>query len=140
MIAAQLRATWRQFRLSPFDVSTEAGRSAERHRRILLSAGANTMSKVLGLSVTIVSIPLVLNSLGAERFGIWSTLASLVITLQFIDLGIGNGLINAVSEAHGRGDRAAIRRYFSSAVLALFGAALLLLLLTPLVVTQVTPS
>lgn len=137
MIAAQLRATWRQFRLSPFDVSTEAGRSAERHRRILLSAGANTMSKVLGLSVTIVSIPLVLNSLGAERFGIWSTLASLVITLQFIDLGIGNGLINAVSEAHGRGDRAAIRRYFSSAVLALFGAALLLLLLTPLVVTQV---
>lgn len=137
MIAAQMRATWRQFRLSPFDVSTEVGRSAERHRRILLSAGATTLSKVLGLLVTIVSIPLVLNHLGAERFGIWSTLASLVITLQFIDLGIGNGLINAVSEAHGRGDRAAIRRYFSSAVLALSGAALLLLLLTPIVATQV---
>ena len=136
MIAAQMRATWRQFRLSPFDVSTEVGRSAERQRRILLSAGATTLSKVLGLLVTIVSIPLVLNHLGAERFGIWSTLASLVITLQFIDLGIGNGLINAVSEAHGRGDRAAIRRYFSSAVLALSGAALLLLL-TPIVATQV---
>ncbi len=137
MIAAQVRATWRRFRLSPFDVSTEAGRSAERHRRILLSAGATTLSKVLGLLVTIVSIPLVLNSVGAERFGIWSTLASMVITLQFIDLGIGNGLINAVSEAHGRGDRAAIRRYFSSAVLALSGAALLLLLLAPVAATQV---
>ena len=137
MIAAQVRATWRQFRLSPFDVSTEAGRSAERHRRILLSAGASTLSKVLGLLVTIVSIPLVLNHLGAERFGLWSTLASLVITLQFIDLGIGNGLINAVAEAHGRGDRAAIRRYFSSAVLALSAVGMLLLLLAPIVAVQV---
>jgi O-antigen/teichoic acid export membrane protein len=131
------RGLARLLRWRPLDLSTEGGRASERHRRVALSVAASALSKVIGLLVTLVSIPLTLSYLGAERFGVWSTLSSLIITLQFIDLGIGNGLVNAVSEAHGRGDRAAIRRYFSSAVLALTGVAVLVLMLAPVLVTQV---
>jgi O-antigen/teichoic acid export membrane protein len=126
----------RLIRFRPFDEATPSGRANERHRRVALSAGAAALSKVLGLLATLLSIPLALSYLGAERFGIWSTLSSVVIALQFADLGIGNGLINAVSEAHGRGDRAAIRRYLSSGLMALAAIALGVLLAAPLLATQ----
>ena len=127
--AARQRLRW--LRLTPFDAATAEGRSSERHRLIALSAAAAALSKVLGVASALLSIPLALSYLGTERFGIWSTLSTLVITLQFADLGIGNGLINSVSEAHGKGDRAAIRGYLSSGLAVLAGIALLLLLLLP---------
>lgn len=131
---SRMRQRLHWLRLAPFDQSTAEGRSAERHRRIALSAAAAAASKVLGLVAALLSIPLALAYLGPERFGIWSTLSSLVATLQFADLGVGNGLINTVSDAHGRGDRAAVRRYLSSAMLALGSLALVLLLLSPALV------
>lgn len=127
----------RLIRLRPFDEGTAEGRANERHRRVALSAATAALSKVLGLLATLLSIPLALSYLGAERFGIWSTLSSLVIALQFADMGIGNGLINAVSEAHGKSDRAAVRRYLSSGLLALSAIALLVLLAMPVIATQV---
>lgn len=129
-----LRQRLRWLRLTPFDAATAEGRSNERHRLIALSAAAAALSKVLGLASALLSIPLALGYLGAERFGIWSTLSTLVITLQFADLGIGNGLINSVSQAHGRSDRVAIRGYLSSGLAVLSGIALLLLMLLPLAV------
>lgn len=35
--------------------------------------------------------------LGAERFGAWMTIASLVAVLSFLDLGVGNGLTNRIA-------------------------------------------
>ena len=127
--AVRHRLRWLSFK--PFEENTPDGRSNERHRRIALSAAASALSKVLGMVTALVSIPLALGYLGAERFGIWSTLSSLMVALQFADLGIGNGLINRVAEAHGRGDREAIRRYLSSGLLALLVVAGLVGLLIP---------
>lgn len=64
------------------------------------------------------------------------TVSSLYALLSFADLGLGNGLLNAVSSASGRDDRVAIRRLIASAfamlgILAL-ASLLLLLLLLPL--------
>ena len=43
------------------------------------------------------------------------TLSSFLTLLGFFDLGIGNGLINAVSETHGRGDDDGLREAVSIA-------------------------
>ena len=134
---AAVRHRLRCLTLKPFDERTPEGRSDERHRRIALSAATSALSKVLGMVAALVSIPLALGYLGGERFGIWSTLSSLMVALQFADLGIGNGIINRVAEAQGRGDRAAIRRYLSSGLLALLAIAAVVGLMLPVVVMWV---
>ncbi len=54
----------------------------------------------------------------------WMTMSSLIAMLSFADLGMGNGLLNAVAQANGRDDRAAIRGFVSSAYAALTAVAL----------------
>ena len=111
-------------RLRPFDVSSEAGRANERHRRVLLTAAAAAAAKVVSVGTALVSVPLTLHYLGTERYGMWMTMSSLVAMLGFADLGIGNGLLTSVASANGRDDRAEIRAYVSSAFIILSAIAL----------------
>lgn len=115
-------------RFSSFETSTDEGRSNERHRRILLTAVASALGKIVLLGTSLISIPLTLHYLGTERFGLWMTISSIIAILGFADLGIGNGLLNAISEANGKDDHDAIRRYISSAFVILSGITLLILL------------
>jgi O-antigen/teichoic acid export membrane protein len=52
-----------------------------------------------------VAVPFVLHALGPEQFGAWATLVSLVTFAGFLDFGFGNGTMNLVAAAHGRGAR-----------------------------------
>jgi O-antigen/teichoic acid export membrane protein len=67
--------------------------------------------------------------LGSERYGMWMTLSSSAMLLTFADLGIGNGLLNAVSQSTGREDRDSVQAYVSSAFFLLLVIAALLLAL-----------
>lgn len=111
------------------DYATEQGRADERHRRALLSALASVAAKVLSVLTALISVPLTLHYLGAERYGMWLTMSSLVAMLAFADLGVGNGLLNAVAEANGKDDKTQIRSYVSSGFLALGGVAVLILII-----------
>ncbi len=92
----------------------EAHRSALRHRRILLSTFAAAFSKVISIAAQLISVPLTLHYLGAERYGMWLTISSFITIMSFADLGMGNGLVTRISAAHGRDDRASIRNDISS--------------------------
>lgn len=94
----------------------------------MLGAVAAALAKCFSITATLISVPLTLQYLGLERYGMWMTMSSLVAMLSFADLGIGNGLLSAVAQAHGKGDRQAIQRLTSSAFLALSGIALAILL------------
>ena len=109
--------------LRPGDMSTPEGRSAERHRRAVLSSLAAAAAKMISVGAALVSVPLTLHYLGPERYGMWMTMSSFIAMLSFADLGMGNGLLNAVAEANGRDDRAAIRGLVSSAYAALTAVA-----------------
>jgi O-antigen/teichoic acid export membrane protein len=109
------------------DVLTPEGRAQERQRRIALSALASALAKAISVSTALISVPLALNYLGAERYGMWMAMSSLIAMLSFADLGIGNGLLASVASAHGRDDRASICAYVSSAYLALSGLAFVVL-------------
>ena len=56
------------------------------------------------------------------------TISSVVLILGFADLGMGNGLLNAISEANGKDDRQAAVNYVSSGFFMLLGVALLIVL------------
>src|SRR5215203_1127934 len=91
-------------RLRPFDGSTPEGRSKERYRRAVLTTLALATAQGIMTLSSFIWIPLVVGYLGSERSGLLLTIVSLTTILQFADLGIGNGLLNALSEANGRDD------------------------------------
>lgn len=110
-------------RLHPFDVSSPEGRSQERYRRAILTMSAASLSRIVSISAGLISVPLTLKYLGPERYGLWMTISSLIIALGFSDLGLGNGLLNGISRAHGIDDRNLARQYVSSACLLLTAIA-----------------
>ena len=73
----------------------------------------------------LISVPLTLNYLGAERYGLWIAISSTIVMLSFADFGIGNGLLNMINEANGKDDRELARQYVSSAFFILAGIAIL---------------
>jgi O-antigen/teichoic acid export membrane protein len=86
----------------------------------------------------LISVPLVLGHLGAERFGLWITITSLILILSFTDLGLGNGLINAIAEADGRDDRESARVYVSNAFFLLAGIAVVVIVVFVVVAPHIS--
>lgn len=113
-------------RMEAFDTRTEMGRSKERYRRAMLSAIASIVAKGISIIANLIIIPISLHYLGNERYGLWMTITSFTLMLTFADLGLGNGLMNAISDANGRDDSEAARCYVSSALFMLMGIAVLL--------------
>ena len=107
-------------------VHNEADRSRERYRRALLAAVASAAARAVSVFTVVISIPITLRYLGVDRFSVWMTITSLTALLTFADLGLGNGLMNAVARCHANEDPAGLRAYTSTALLVLGGLTLLL--------------
>jgi O-antigen/teichoic acid export membrane protein len=121
----------------PFDSATEGGRSNERYRRIALSTGTSIFHKLVTVFTGLISIPLTVNYLGEERFGLWMAITSVIALLAFADLGLGNGLVNAVAKAEGENDLEYLQKAVSSTFFILLVVSLVfsvvLFILYPLV-------
>lgn len=101
-------------------------RGKERHRRAALSAASALGARGLTLGLTLVSVPLALNHLGPERYGMWLTISSIIALLSFSDLGIGYGLLNSVTRSISLGDFGQAKRQISSSLVLLGAVALIL--------------
>lgn len=111
--------------LKPFDTGTVEGRGYERHRRALLSSYASLIAKVFAIGSLLISVPITLRYLGAEQFGLWMLITSFITVIGFADIGIGNGLLNIVAEAHGSKNKAAIKEAVGTSTLILSFVGLL---------------
>lgn len=116
-------------RLRPFDTSTDAGRSRERYRRAALTAATSVVSRAVSLLALLISVPLTLHYLGTERYALWMAISSFLAVITSLDLGIGNGLVTAIAECHGRGDVDGARRSTASALVILTGLAVVAFLI-----------
>src|SRR5215212_9575193 len=112
----RLRGYVSLLRLRPFDTTTEGGRANERHRRIVLSAAASLGAKAVYSLCMFVYVPLALNYLGNERYGLWQTMTALIGLLAISDLGMGNGMISQLAATQGKEDRNEARQIVSSAM------------------------
>ncbi len=120
------------------DISTAEGRASERWRRVALAAVSAVAAKALIMASLFASVSLTLRNLGQERFGLWMTISSVVTLFTFADLGIGSGLMNAVSHAHGRDDHEEAATLVSSAFCLLAGIALGALIIFGLIYPHVS--
>ena len=69
-------------------------RSLNVKRNILYSFSLKGISILISLMI----VPVTLNYLKAEEYGIWLTLSSLLGWIAFFDIGLGNGLRNKLTE------------------------------------------
>jgi len=55
--------------------------------------------KIISIITNFIYVPLLLNYLTAEKYGIWLTLSSMIAWIGFFDIGLGKGLRNKLAEA-----------------------------------------
>jgi O-antigen/teichoic acid export membrane protein len=90
------------------------------------------------MAVAFVSVPLALNYLGPERYGLWMAAASLAFMLTSLaGGGIANGLITATANSYERKGEVAVRVIIASAAVMLIPVATGLILLAAVIVPLV---
>lgn len=55
--------------------------------------------KPLSMIVSYIYVPIVLNYLGVEKYGVWSTILTILSWVSYFDIGIGNGLRNRLTQS-----------------------------------------
>jgi O-antigen/teichoic acid export membrane protein len=114
-----------QLCLGNLNAADPRARASERHRRATLTGAAAILAKIVNVATGLVTIPMTLHYLGPERFGLWMTINAVVAILAFADFGIGNGVLNAVSEAWGKDDLCAVRSCVENGLVLLSFVAIL---------------
>lgn len=90
--------------------------------------------KAIGLSCSLLIVPITLNYLEKETYGIWLTMSSILYWFSFFDIGLGNGMRNYLTKAISLGDYKQARSYISTtlAMLTLIAVILCFLFVIPL--------
>ncbi|MFK7892339.1 MAG: lipopolysaccharide biosynthesis protein [Granulosicoccus sp.] len=73
-------------------------RAYSRLKLAFFGSAANVLNTLLNFAVFFISVPLTVEYLGEERFGIWMTVASIAGMLTFLDFGVGNGMVSQVAK------------------------------------------
>lgn len=71
------------------------GEDSSLKRNSLISG----ICKPLSMIVSYIYVPIVLNYLGVEKYGVWSTILTILSWVSYFDIGIGNGLRNRLTES-----------------------------------------
>jgi O-antigen/teichoic acid export membrane protein len=104
------------------------GSDVRRRRVVSIVQGLLTgvANRMVGVAVSLLSVPLTIGYLGSERYGVWTLISSLLAWLNLADLGIGNGLTNAIAGALGSERPDLVRAHVSTAFTVLTVASLIM--------------
>lgn len=91
---------------------TETGKA--RSHNYLRQIKGTVIYKAVAVVASYIAVPMMIHYLGAEKFGIWSTLLSIISWMVFFDLGVGHGLRNKVTESLAKDSRADAASYIAS--------------------------
>lgn len=87
--------------------------------------------RIISLPISFVIVPLTINYVNADSYGIWLTISSIIIWMSFFDVGINNGLRNKLTESLAIDDINLSKKYISTtyAVLILISISILIVFL-----------
>lgn len=85
-------------------------RSLLAKRNVLLTF----VIRIIGLPISFILIPLTVNYVNTDSYGIWITISSIVAWMSFFDIGISNGLRNKLTESIAQGNTVLSRKYVST--------------------------
>jgi O-antigen/teichoic acid export membrane protein len=88
--------------------------SISRTKIVTLHTSLTFIYKVLAIGLNYLLVPLTINYLNIEQYGIWMTLLSIMSWISFFDIGLGNGLRNKLAEAIAVKDTKLAKTYIST--------------------------
>lgn len=89
---------------------------------------ASFLNKGIAIIITLLLVPVTINYLDVEQYGIWLTLSSIVAWIAYFDFGLGHGFRNRFAEAKAKGDIDLAKKYVTTSYVTLaivFGSVLL---------------
>ena len=89
-------------------------KTSQRSALILKNVAASFIIKGWSALIVLLMVPLTLKILGVYNNGVWLTLSSVLIWIDLMDIGLGNGLRNAVANYVAQGDSQKVREAISS--------------------------
>lgn len=92
-----------------------ATRDTVLEKNIVFSAAL----KIIGLLCSLLIVPVTLDYLNKEVYGIWLTMSSILYWFSFFDIGLGNGMRNYLTQAISNDDYELGRSYLSTTLFLL---------------------
>lgn len=74
-------------------------KASNRDRNILKNVALSFSFKGLSILLTLAIIPLSIDYIDSERYGVWITMSAMLNWINLMDVGLGNGLRNKLVEA-----------------------------------------
>lgn len=87
--------------------------------------------KIINILSTLIVVPMTINYINGERYGLWLTMSSIVAWMSYFDFGFGHGFRNRFAEALAKDDTCLCRKLVSTtyvSLIAIFGSILIILL------------
>lgn len=105
-----------------------------RTLNIKKNIGASFIIKGGSILLGLIKVPILLSYLDAEMYGVWLTIASIIMWVQHFDLGLGHGLRNKFAEALAKNDKNRAAGLVSTAYISMTVIMIaLFVILSPLV-------
>lgn len=96
-------------------IYNKLGITSIRSKNITIHVLISFLYKGGSIFLNFLLIPLLINYLDTEKYGIWLTLSSFIAWFAFFDIGLGHGLRNKFAEAKVKNDIKLARGYVSTA-------------------------
>jgi len=95
----------------------------------------SVLIKGISLGVSFLIVPLTINYLNVEQYGVWLVFLSILSWMNILDLGLGNGLRNKLAENISSDNLLAAREYISTAYMTIISIVIpiftIILILAP---------
>lgn len=91
-----------------------------RTKNYLNQIKGSFLYKILGMVLSFITLPIVIGYLGPSKFGVWSTMLTLISWITLFDFGIGNGLKNKITENVSNKNNKDLNEYISTAYILFF--------------------
>jgi len=95
-----------------------------RYRRAALTSLLNVIAQLIQITTAFISVPIALEHVGSEQFGLWVTLTTALTFITFADFGIGIGAQNRISQARAESNQKLAALFFYTAITFAFITAL----------------
>jgi O-antigen/teichoic acid export membrane protein len=120
-----------------FDISEKLSLKTERTRNIAKHIGWSLLYKIGSIVASFALVPLTINYLDTENYGIWLTISSFIAWFSFFDIGLGNGLRNKFAEAKANNNYTDAQGFVSTAYFTIgvisFFITIAFILINPLI-------